>query len=300
MEGKKNQDQLSFREIDFKNDLDKILVLIKTDLDENYDREFFIWKHLKNPFGKSYVMVVWDKQKIVALRCFMYWDFYDSILNRVVRSIRPVDTVVDSSYRGKGLFKRMTLQGLENCKNNFELVFNTPNSNSLPGYLKMGWKKIDEIHNFKLGLFNPFFKTVPINLIQIKDLKKTHIQFNSGSLIKTNITKEFLIWRYSISNYLAAECDNASIIYSITKIYGLETIVIHELLGDSKYFNNLLVTLSRKIRVYFAYYYNSESLREISFLFTINRKDAVVVSKDDDLNIAKNISFSLGDLEGKL
>src|SRR5690606_29942836 len=97
-----------------------------------------------------------DNGKIVALRMFMFWKFHNSVENKSVIAIRPVDTVVDYNYRGQGLFKKLTLKGLEACKGRYDLIFNTPNENSLPGYLKMGWEYKNPKY-FKVGMILPSF-----------------------------------------------------------------------------------------------------------------------------------------------
>jgi len=54
--------------------------------------------------------------------------------------VRAVDTATDPDYQGRGIFTRLTLTALDELRDEgVDIVFNTPNSNSLPGYLKMGW-----------------------------------------------------------------------------------------------------------------------------------------------------------------
>ena len=57
------------------------------------------------------------------------------------RAVRAVDTATDPDFQGRGIFRRLTLHGLEELPaDGVALVFNTPNDKSLPGYLKMGWQ----------------------------------------------------------------------------------------------------------------------------------------------------------------
>ena len=37
--------------------------------------EFFRWKHLENPFGRSFMLVAESEGQVVGLRAFMRWEF---------------------------------------------------------------------------------------------------------------------------------------------------------------------------------------------------------------------------------
>jgi hypothetical protein len=59
-----------------------------------------------------------------------------------VTAIRAVDTATHPRYQGKGIFRKLTLKLLDQCKSEgTHFVFNTPNASSKPGYLKMGWQE---------------------------------------------------------------------------------------------------------------------------------------------------------------
>jgi GNAT superfamily N-acetyltransferase len=99
--------------------------------------EFFRWKHLENPFGRSFMLVAEDAGRLVGLRAFMRWRFvFDG---GQVRAARAVDTATHPDYQGRGIFTRLTLAALEELRGEIDLIFNTPNEKSMPGYLKMGW-----------------------------------------------------------------------------------------------------------------------------------------------------------------
>jgi GNAT superfamily N-acetyltransferase len=100
--------------------------------------EFFRWKHLDNPFGRSFMLVAEDAGRVVGLRAFMRWRFvFDG---GEVRAARAVDTATHPDYQGRGIFTRLTLAALEELRGEADLIFNTPNDKSMPGYLKMGWQ----------------------------------------------------------------------------------------------------------------------------------------------------------------
>jgi GNAT superfamily N-acetyltransferase len=103
-------------------------------------REFFEWKHLENPFGRSLMLVAVRDGQIVGLRAFMRWRFRSA--HGAVRAVQAVDTATHPDYQGMGIFSRLTRTALEMLSEDTDLVFNTPNEKSLPGYLKMGWRSI--------------------------------------------------------------------------------------------------------------------------------------------------------------
>jgi len=100
-------------------------------------REFFAWKHLDNPFGPSFMLVAESAGRIVGLRTFMRWGF--SLDGRSVRGVRAVDTATHPEFQGRGIFSLLTRTALDSLKDEADIVFNTPNDKSRPGYLKMGW-----------------------------------------------------------------------------------------------------------------------------------------------------------------
>ncbi|HEY7400008.1 MAG TPA: GNAT family N-acetyltransferase [Actinomycetota bacterium] len=102
---------------------------------------FFRWKHVDNVFGRSLMLVAEADDAIVGLRAFMRWAFV--VDGRRLSAVRAVDTATHPAHQGKGIFSRLTLEALELLRaEGVDLVFNTPNGKSLPGYLKMGWKPV--------------------------------------------------------------------------------------------------------------------------------------------------------------
>lgn len=103
---------------------------------------FFDWKHRQNPFGHSAGLLAERDGQIVAVRLFLRWRF--ELHGQPVLAVRPVDTVTHPAHRGGGLFRDLTLDLLRRLQDagEVDLVFNTPNANSRPGYLSMGWKPV--------------------------------------------------------------------------------------------------------------------------------------------------------------
>lgn len=291
---------LNFREINFEKDIEEIVQLINAGLDPSYTEDFFRWKHVDNPFGKSYGLLATQEGRIVALRMFMFWDFSSTNGNEKISAIRPVDTLVDKNQRGKGLFKKLTLQGLEECQNRYDLVFNTPNDNSLPGYLKMGWERLEHVNHFKLGVTNPFVKSLKFKTSYVNEINRSEHsqQLTVSSTLSTN---KFLIWRYKDQVYKLAsfELPGHYLIYRKSKINGMPALIIYEIIGKPELIGKMMNSLGKKKSVAFVYFYYKDFPNK-SFLKVLDRKKPVVVYKNDTTHVSQELQFSLGDLEGKL
>jgi hypothetical protein len=105
--------------------------------------DFLRWKHYKNPFGPSIGLVADDGGTIAGVRLIMRWRF--ELGGRAVTAGRMVDTATDPAYRGRGIFQRLTTTSLDIAREDTDLIFNTPNSSSRPGYLKMGWQPVGTV-----------------------------------------------------------------------------------------------------------------------------------------------------------
>jgi GNAT superfamily N-acetyltransferase len=105
--------------------------------------EFFRWKHHENPFGSSFILVAESQGRLVGLRAFMRWRFEGG--GGRFEAVRAVDTATHPDVQGRGVFTRLTLAALEALDGQADLVFNTPNRASWPGYLKMGWREVGRV-----------------------------------------------------------------------------------------------------------------------------------------------------------
>jgi N-acetylglutamate synthase-like GNAT family acetyltransferase len=182
-------------------DIPQIIDLLKISLGEALipkSEEFWRWKHLDNPFGASMVLLAEENNQLIGLRAFMNWEWRNQ--NQIYKAVRAVDTATHPDYQGKGIFKNLTLKGLDELKETKDFVFNTPNQKSKPGYLKMGWEEQGKMP-IKLKI-NPFaFKgNIPLESSSWSDLKLSEKLFESQQLgMQTNYTKAYFEWRYSIN-----------------------------------------------------------------------------------------------------
>ncbi len=118
--------------------IDLLRVSLGREVDPRYE-QLFAWKHVENAFGPSPAWVAVDGDRLAGLRVLMRWEFVDG--DRVVRAVRAVDTATHPDYQGRGIFTGLTLHAIDELRDEgVEFVFNTPNDQSRPGYLKMGWQ----------------------------------------------------------------------------------------------------------------------------------------------------------------
>jgi len=131
------------------SDIPGVLELMRLSLGETAilqrTADLFAWKHLSNPFGRSIALVAESGDELVGLRTFMRWEL-DAPGEGRLRCIRAVDTATHPGYQRRGIFSRLTEEAVEVARaDTVDLVFNTPNEKSRPGYLKMGWQLVGPI-----------------------------------------------------------------------------------------------------------------------------------------------------------
>jgi GNAT superfamily N-acetyltransferase len=119
--------------------LDLLAASLGKTVDDRY-RGFFRWKHLENPAGRSFMWVAEVDGVLAGFRSFLRWRFVDPG-GAPVDAVRAVDTATSPDFRGLGIFRDLTMHGLAEMRPyGVQFVFNTPNDQSRPGYLKMGWE----------------------------------------------------------------------------------------------------------------------------------------------------------------
>lgn len=186
-------------------DIPAIVELLKLSLGESLmpkSEAFWKWKHVDNPFGRSPVLLAVEADKVIGVRAFMRWTWKQG--DKTYQAVRAVDTATHPSYHGKGIFKKLTLQLVEQCKEDgVDFIFNTPNKSSKPGYLKMGWQEVGRL---------------PISIRPVGSWRKPRADFESvyrcdAALLQkqyaamtiirdqdawlTHRSSEFIAWRYA-------------------------------------------------------------------------------------------------------
>lgn len=125
----------------------------------NYSKELFTQKYINNIYGESVVEVVYIDGIPSAARGLWRNDIEGK------EAYQPGDTCVTEACRGKGVFTEMTKRSIALLPEN-ALIYNFPNQNSFPGYMKMGWHLVKE---YGFALFNKkkYFKEHPVKMDEV-------------------------------------------------------------------------------------------------------------------------------------
>jgi hypothetical protein len=145
----------------------------------------------------------------------MRWAF--RIGHEHITAVRAVDTATHPRAQGRGLFRALTLQGVEDLTAaGVDWVFNTPNQQSAPGYLSMGWQRLGKlpmaIRPVLKGVPRLVFARHPANLWSVAtsagDDARSVLEDEAGveelvaatfpgaDSLCTDRTADFLRWRY--------------------------------------------------------------------------------------------------------
>lgn len=110
-----------------------------------YSRTLFTHKFQDNIYGDSIIAVVYQADnKPIAARALWRNDIDGT------PAYQPGDTCVLPEARGKGIFSDMTRKAVAMLPKN-SIVYNFPNQNSFPGYIKLGWT---EKHQYRMVLLS--------------------------------------------------------------------------------------------------------------------------------------------------
>jgi len=190
-------------------DIPEIVKVLKLSLGEQdlpLSESIWNFKHRENPFGNSLVFVAEEDNAIIGVRAFMRWEWKNK--NQSYKTFRAVDTATHPSHQGKGIFKKLTLKAVDVAiENGDNFIFNTPNDQSRPGYLKMGWEQVDKIKVALRPAYNSFWKfsNKAINYsvnnqCSFNELEELCVEWNdklsSNNTLYTPKTANFLSWRY--------------------------------------------------------------------------------------------------------
>jgi N-acetylglutamate synthase-like GNAT family acetyltransferase len=195
------------------HDIPLIVELLKKSLGEELmpkSTEYWQWKHVDNPFGKSPVILAFENDTLVGIRAFMRWQWKSA--GQIFESVRAVDTATHPDYQGRGIFKKLTLELLDYCeREKWHFVFNTPNNNSKPGYLKMGWKEagklpisIPVVHPFSMALNMSRLKQSSIKMNDNNGQESYLLHSGLEELLKQNASrcKDQIITAHSVNSLL--------------------------------------------------------------------------------------------------
>lgn len=124
----------------------------------NYTKELFERKYINNIYGESVLVVVYINDMPEGARGL----WRNDIQNK--EAYQPGDTCVTEACRGKGIFSEMTKRSVAMLPEN-AVIYNFPNENSFPGYIKMGWNLVND-YGFVLFHKKSFAKEHPDKMSQ--------------------------------------------------------------------------------------------------------------------------------------
>jgi hypothetical protein len=229
--------------------LNGILAALDKALGRNCDESWFIWKHIDNPYGKSLGWVATGKEGVLGVRLFMKWDLQCG--TRTVHALRPVDTATVPSARRQGIFRELTKFAIGAVANNsdVDLIFNTPNKNSAPGYASLGWTVLPP-------LAHGFWPVMPGPTASIQSDDEVfdafeHAVSDPGRLC-TQYNSSFMRWRYNSRSgisYGKARLSQArapnGIFYRVTHRRWIRLLIVNALVGTPEERRVLLRSVGR-------------------------------------------------------
>ncbi|SFG32751.1 GNAT family N-acetyltransferase [Pontibacter chinhatensis] len=230
-------------------DIPAIVELLKSSLGEGLiqkSERLWRWKHVENPHGASPVLVAEEGGQVVGVRAFLRWQWIYK--GQILQAVRAVDTATHPDYQGRGIFKKLTLQGLVNAEEaGINLVYNTPNESSKPGYLKMGWTEMGRMAlKLKVSPFAYKRKAMPKSPPQDwHKLESLVSRFSNPILsigrVQTLLSPAYIRWRYLenpiFDYYFLSDYQSYALFYRIKPHrFGLEMRVV-DLIIDDKSFN---------------------------------------------------------------
>ena len=249
-------------------------------------------------------MVAISQEEIVGVVFYMRYNFYNKE-GEMIKCIRPFDACTSPKMRGKGIFKKLMTKGLERYKNDYQVLLANPNSNSHPEFLKLGWK--EPIHNYvyKFGMLLPLKLKQGESLINLPKSEDSSAIISTSHLFQIGNSLEFIQWRYQDPDYQKVKYKTSDqnilyLVYRMDKIKGLKTLVLCDSYGNAEILQDALKRILAKEKTPFVYFLENQINKEISSLFSLKHRKALIVFKGNDFHIPDNLIISLGDLEGKL
>lgn len=194
-----------------REDIPEIISVLRSSLGESkLPKSESIWnfKHTENPFGPSLVLVAEEKGEIIGVRAFMRWQWQYG--DEEFSAFRAVDTATHPDHQGKGVFKRLTLEAIQRgLLEGDDFIFNTPNSKSLPGYLKMGWEKVGKlcVHLIPVNPLYWKFKDISISYTCSITTSNVELEILTGQYNKTK-EEAFKLFTPKSPNYLSWRYEN--------------------------------------------------------------------------------------------
>lgn len=212
------------------------------------DAAYWTWKFRSSVYGDSLLTVAEADERLVGVDHLWPWQF--RLGGSVIRAVQPCDAAVDPEFRGMGVFKRMRKHGLtEAGRQGYQLSFNFPNKQSLPGNRAVGATYLGEI-TWRVRILNPLgviksmvldeksaAYTIPdsfelnVDLLHQMDMKR-----EQTNRISIDRVEGFFNWRYldrPKRSYGMIEIgEHAAAIFTVNKKGSLREMVIVDFVGE--------------------------------------------------------------------
>lgn len=229
----------------------QILALLDHVFGTGHTAHWYRWKHIENPFGPSIGWAAINQTELLGIRLFMRWQLQAG--DKVVRCVRPVDTATSPQSRRMGVFRALTEYALEKvvADPEIDLIFNTPNEMSRPGYARMGWTILPPLsHGLRLILPGR-----PVALTD--DPQQVWHAFDQFPFPETRLCTErsanYAAWRYAPASgiaYRSASLQGApgtnGIVYRVAQRRGIRLLIVNELFGAKDEQTELLMGAARR------------------------------------------------------
>lgn len=167
--------------------------------------DWFLWKFRDNPFGETILACAEEDGKIVGCVAYGMQDFM--IKNVIYKGVLSFETFVHPEFQGLGVFSKLIkLAEEETTKLGVDFMLNFPNNNSLRGFLKSNWQKLDspeywiKLNNILKSFINikylkQAFQPEPSNLSSLVTPKSFTQNLNTQNLSSV-INLDYLKWRF--------------------------------------------------------------------------------------------------------
>ena len=183
----------------------QIANLFKLSFGKELNIEFWRWRYIENPFGKSVIMLMFDGEILVGHYAIIRIPVL--IDGKETKAAFSMTTMTHPEYRGMGIFPKLAKDVYAECgKSGCELVFGFPNENSYGSFCKkldwVGFGKVPawicknmekEEHQNDLTEVKFYFKSVGYfdkKFDKLWDIAKPDCRFVVPR------TSEFLNWRF--------------------------------------------------------------------------------------------------------
>lgn len=199
-----------------KDNIERLLELHKIVYGTIISPNEWIWRYTKNPVGgilTSELVVAEDKGRLVGANCFMPLKFY---CNKTMVAGLSCNTMVHPNYRNQGIFLKMIQCAQSYLPNkDISLLIGFPNSNSLPGFEKLGWEKLMSIKNFSFEINPDEFYLKKYGKLGASFMKLYRIFSKQGIFNETSTSTEIGV---KISNECPGSAEPLAIMNNSNKI----------------------------------------------------------------------------------